>query len=196
MEKEVYKIWKQELLDAGGENLLVWGQKEPFEAPATYFQTLASEIKDRIEDEAAAGSLFMMTPPKELFSAPEGYFDSFPARLNAAIAKENASKTKIRSLRPGWRLASVAAAILIFIMGTWLVFSPGLSSAVPQFSEAEIMEFMETENIDTYTLAEIFDISDISIQEASKLTEDDIEDFLNEGDISEWDLEEILQDEI
>ena len=196
MEKEVYKIWKQELLNAGGENLLTWDQKEPFEAPAAYFQTLASEIKDRIEDEAAVRSLFMMTPPKEPFSAPEGYFDSFPAKVNAAIAKETASITKVRSLRPVWRLASVAAAILIFIMGTWLVFSPDMSTAGPQFSEAEIMEFMESENIDAYTLAEIFDISDISLQEASNLTEDVIEDFLNEGDISEWDLEEILQDEI
>jgi len=196
MKVEEKGIWMQELLELGAKKLLLWDQKEIFVAPEMYFKNVEGIIADRLADEKQISNpeLMELLSQKEPFEAPKGYFDSFPQRLQAKIQEEKSGQIKSLQQKTGWRFASIAAAILVFIVGSWLIFSPKISS--DQLSDAEILAFIEVESIDAYTLAEVFDISEISIQDASNLSEDDIQDFLEGSDINEWDLENILEEKI
>lgn len=196
MEYEEKEIWMQELQDAGATQLLSWDRKEIFEAPPPYFNEFEGTLADRLTDEMAVGDSFILAllDKKEPFQAPEGYFPSFQQRIQDKIKQENSNPIRVINPAPSWRLASVAAAILVFIVGSWLIFSP--NNSTPQLNEAEIMAFIDAENIDAYTLAEVFDISDISIHDATHLSEDDIQEFLDTGNFNEWDLENILDEEI
>lgn len=196
MKYEEKEIWKQELLELGADQLLSWEQKEVFVAPTGYFKNFDSVFTDKLSDERAATNpaLFDQLKKQEPFEAPEGYFTNFQEKLFEKINQQKTPSIKPLTRPASWKFASIAATILVFIMGAWLIFSPAISDT--QLNEAEIMAFIEAENIDAYTLAEVFDISEISFQHVSNLSEDDIQDLLDESDLNEWDLENIFEDEI
>lgn len=196
MKLEEKEIWRQELLEMGARQLLSWNQQRIFVAPDQYFKTFENTLADRISDEKTFSNpvLFEQLRQNNAFEPPEGYFHDFQDRLFKKIHQNKLRSLSPQANPPRWRFASIAAAILIFIVGSWLIFSPKLMDQ--QLNEAEILAFIELENIDAYTVAEVFDISSISLQEATDLTEDDIQDLLDESGINEWDLEILLEEEI
>ncbi len=191
--------WRQELQEAGATQLLAWKGKAIFSPPPNYFTDFQLGLQNRMADETVIGhdSMLSQINKKEPFEAPEGYFDDFGNRLQGKLKQANPEQAQVKKLQPSWRPASIAAAILIFIAGSWLIFAPPLQAdPFAGINEEELAAFIETEGVDAYTLAEVFDISQVEMLEASQLSEDEITDFLEENDWTEQDLEEWILEEI
>lgn len=120
-------------------------------------------------------------PKKPSISAPEGYFESFPDQILNQW-REQKSKPVYKKL--DWKVTiSIAAAVLVLITGTWLIFS-GTNTLDPlaEITSEEAYQYVyenieEFESIMQYevVLDADFDL-DIPAEDIRRYLDEEIED--------------------
>jgi hypothetical protein len=191
--KEDKRIWMEELQQLEVKALPTQ-KAEPFAAPEAFFESFPARLQERLQDEEAFAedSPLRQAGKREPFEAPKGYFDTLEERVLQQTQGQGGAR--IRPLFPQWRTASLAAAILILIIGSWLVFSPPLPSQ--DLTSEDLISLALEEGVDAYAIAEVFDLSEVQEPTVPTLSQDELDQLLEEVDISEMDLEEIFSNDI
>ena len=162
-------------------NLKYLRDDESLNVPDGYFSNLSSRIMNRVkEEEAEQSDLLSSISNKEQFVVPANYFETFPGKLMDRIRKEedsgkviqmnpsssvdNSSKDNVFSINK--KLMSVAAILLMFLLGTFL-FNGGLfdndnqnqlafniENELSELSDLELSQFLNIDEMDEYNLIE------------------------------------------
>jgi len=157
---------------------------ESLNVPDGYFSNLSSRIMNRVkEEEAEQSDLLTSIKNKEQFAVPTNYFETFPDKLMDRIRKEektgkviqmnrtkavdNPAKENVFSINK--KLMSIAAILLMFLLGTFL-FNGGffdndnsqqqqqlafnIENELSGLSDLELSQFLNIDEMDEYNLME------------------------------------------
>ena len=182
----------------------------PYEVPQGYFENFSTSIMANIhsqsefqsaEEELESLSPLLSSLNKRLpFSVPEGYFENFQVAV-APVEKQEAKVIKMGG-RPKWYRFAVAAAVIgIVVLGGMLFLKPStpgkidasnshawLEQNMNKVSTTDINNFIQLTNNDALAQNQSATASLINteVKDLMKdVSENDIQNFLNETEISE-----------
>ncbi len=124
---------------------------------------------------------------ENIHRVPEGYFEDLPMKIQSRIAEE----PKTVSFIPRMQLALYATAAVILISLS-LVFFYKTEKPVDylaQVSTEDIVDYLQEENISSYEIASVIDVSELLedesyLEELEDFSEEDLESIYSEYDYS------------
>ncbi|MEO1050702.1 MAG: hypothetical protein AAFX87_08745 [Bacteroidota bacterium] len=132
---------------------------------------------------------------KQIYEVPDGYFDKLPGIIQARVTEKQTSRVGMPKLGYGLRLAipiivAIAIAVYVFLNSNSVGEPTDIEGLISQVSTEELIEYIQLSDISTDELIEeIGDEIDWTLG-----TEEDIDLQLIDEDISEEELEELLDD--
>ncbi len=156
-------------------------QDEPFQLPSGYFDSFAKRLPGR--QELAEMPRLRQLNRQAVFVTPETYFETLPQRVQAQLGLVGSSR--LRRLAPYWIPLAIAAAVVLLF---WLrpsipAETDPLSNPFAGFSEAEMIEAMRYETLETETLLTMLNPEDLVYTDPLEtLNEDQIQSLLEELD--------------
>jgi|GEM_PF-2350725 hypothetical protein len=152
----------------------------PFSLPEGYLEGLSARVLSQVRDEEL---LDRATRP-EIFRTPEGYFASLPETVLEQVRKETRviQLPRPRARIPSW-VAAAVIAVFVSVSGLlWLADYPGthtLDSQLAGISDSTIQLYL-TNQLDLEAPSEDVESPDVSLHVIQKLTNQEIEQYLNE----------------
>lgn len=173
-------------------------KKEIFEVPEGYFPQMAKRVEAGRQPhdaaEASEAPVLSAIQKQRIFRVPSGYFEAFPSRLNRLLEAEG-KRRFLWDRAPGAWLTSAAAAVLLLVLGWWLLpeaKQPGLE----QLPTQDLLAMAEAESLDTYALASLLGpegLENIDLSDPTNgLIDDELEQLLDDIELSEEELQELM----
>jgi hypothetical protein len=175
------------------ENPLLGSLKDsgsPFQLPEGYFENFATRLQAEQEEQAFLDQLpgLQSAGKESVFQVPEAYFDQLPQKMQAqtGISKSlNARTRPIRYYR--WPVAIAASFALLMGLGLWQQSRiEKRSDPFAGFSEGEVLEALELQDLETDDLLAMLDGDDlVDVGFYEELDEAEIESLLEGMDADE-----------
>ena len=163
-------------------------KNNPFKTPDTYFEEFASNLKDRLSQEA------LNLPKEDGFTVPKGYFDGAHANITKELSTKETKVVQLASYKKYYMVAASIAAVFVLA----LVFNKNQTEEVSwnDLANTDIENYFENNDfgLTSYEIAEEIPIDGLEIGDffETQFSHDHISDYIDENidDFKELNFEE------